>query len=325
MSTNEAVAVPATPSDAQVQTAAPFMPEAAALTVIVVWGSTFTLTKSLYNEMSPLAFGGLRFIAIVAIAFLVLWSGARRAGEPGRLRIRRADIPMYILTGVLGYTGYQLGFMLGLEHTSPFAGALMIASSTPLVSLVIVTVMGEKQSPAIWCGALLAVIGVTIFLFSGSEGMTWLGNIIAFAGGVSFAFYQVLNRRLVREYPAQTYSAWSTLFGAVPLILIGTPAMFSQDWGGVSGLSWLSFLYMCVFPVYLAYIAWGWAIRHRGVAITGFSLMVPVVAGVLSWLLYDEEFTVRKLLGGGLAVAGLVWMQWSNHRRLSATRKMQRV
>lgn len=295
---------------------APLMPEAAALSVILIWGSTFTLTKSLYNEMSPLAFGAARFIIIVAIAFLVLWVGARRAGEPGRLTIRRADFPLFVVTGLLGYTGYQLGFILGLAHTSPFAGALMIASSTPLVSLLIVTVLGEKQTPMIWFGAMLAVIGVTIFLFSGSEGMTWLGNIIAFGGGVSFAFYQVFNRRLIREYASPTYSAWSTLFGAIPLILIGTPAMFSQNWGDVSGTSWLAFLYMCVFPVYLAYIAWGWAIRHRGVAITGFSLLVPVIAGVMSWLLYNEEFTLRKIVGGSLAVVGLVWMQWSNHRRV---------
>lgn len=321
MSTTEASASSAAVSESPSPAVAPLMPEAAALAVIVVWGSTFTLTKSLYSEMSPLAFGGLRFIVIVALAFLVLWSGARRAGGLGKLGIRRSDIPLYIVTGVLGYTGYQLGFMLGLAHTSPFAGALMIASSTPLVSLLIVTAMGEKQSPAIWLGALLAVIGVTIFLFSGSEGMTWLGNAIAFGGGVSFAFYQILNRRLVREYAAPTYSAWSTLFGAIPLVLIGTPAMFSQDWGGVSGISWVAFIYMCVFPVYLAYIAWGWAIRHRGVAITGFTLLVPVVAGVLSWLLYDEEFTARKLAGGGLAVAGLVLMQWTNHRRLKAVRE----
>lgn len=325
MSTMEESATITAGSESQSQTVAPLMPEAAALTVILVWGSTFTLTKSLYSEMSPLAFGGLRFILIVVIAFTVLWSGSRRAGGVRNLGIRRSDIPLYIVTGVLGYTGYQLGFMLGLAHTSPFAGALMIASSTPLVSLLIVTVMGEKQSPAIWFGAVLAVVGVTIFLFSGSEGMTWLGNFIAFAGGVSFAFFQVFNRRLVREYAAPTYSAWSTLFGAIPLVLIGTPAMFSQDWGGVSGLSWLAFIYMCVFPVYLAYIAWGWAIRHRGVAITGFTLMVPVVAGVLSWLLYDEEFTARKLIGGGLAVAGLVLMQWTNHRRLKASQEVQQA
>lgn len=310
MATQEAAAV----QPVQKASALPFLPEAAALFVIVVWGSTFTLTKTLYDEMSPLAFGALRFIVITAIAFSVLWLGAKRAGDSARLTIRREDIPLYVVTGLLGYFGYQLGFMLGLEHTSPFAGALMIATSTPLVSLLIVSFLGERQPASVWFGALLAVAGVTIFLFSGSEGMTWAGNIIAFLGGVSFAFYQVLNRRLIREYNSATYSAWSTLFGAIPLVLVGIPAMASQDWGSVSGTSWLSFIYMCILPVYVAYIAWGWAIRHRGVAITGFSLMVPIVAGVLSWVFYDEEFTGRKMIGGLLAVAGLVWMQLANRR-----------
>lgn len=293
---------------------APFMPEAAALSVILVWGSTFTLTKSLYTEMSPLAFGGVRFAVIVAIAFFVLWIGNRRGG--GSMGIRRADLPLFIVTGVLGYTLYQLGFLIGLEHTSPFAGALMIAASTPLVSLLIVTVLGEKQTPMIWLGAFLAVAGVTLFLFSGDESSSLLGNAIAFGGGVAFAFYQVFNRRLLREYPSATYSAWSILFGAIPLVVLGIPAMASQSWGDVSGTSWVAFLYMCVFPVYLAYIAWGWAIRHRGVAISGFTLLVPIVAGVMSWLFYDEEFGARKIVGGLLAVAGLVWMQYANHRRM---------
>lgn len=300
-------------------TPAPLLPEAAAFGVILIWGSTFTLTKTLYNQMSPLAFGATRFMVIVAIAFLVLYLGSRRDRRPDRLRIRRADIPLFALTGILGYTGYQLGFLLGLAHTSPFAGSLMIASSTPLVSLLIVTILGERQSLVTWLAAALAVTGVTIFLFSGDSESRLLGNAIAFGGGVSFAMYQVFNRRLIREYPSATYSAWSTLFGSIPLVLIGIPAMLSQSWSSVSTGSWLVFLYMCVFPVYLAYIAWGWAIRNRGVAITGFTLMVPIVAGVMSWLFYDEEFGARKILGAALAVAGLVWMQWANHRRLRAT------
>ena len=305
----------ATPSvSPQASMATPLLPEMAALAVILVWGSTFTLTKTLYEDMHPLAFGALRFIVISSIAFAVLWSGSRGGDRGGRRTIRRADIPLFVVTALLGYTGYQLGFLLGLEHTSPFAGALMIASSTPLVSLAIVSALGEKQAGAVWLGALVAVAGVTIFLLSGGEGMSWLGNFIAFGGGVSFALYQVFNRRLIREYPSATYSAWSTLFGSIPLVLIGIPAMVDQSWSSVSGTSWLSFVYMCIFPVYLAYIIWGWAIRHRGVAIAGFTLLVPIIAGVMSWLFYDESFGPRKILGGGLAVAGLVWMQVANHR-----------
>lgn len=285
------------------------------MVVILIWGTTFVLTKALYTEMSPLALGGLRFMVIPAVAFTVLFLGSRRNRQPENLRIRKADVPLVALTGLLGYTLYQLGFLLGLQHTSAFAGALMI-SLQPLVTLVIVRYLGERQSPAIWSGAVVALIGVTIFLFSGDEDSKMLGNIIAFGGGVAFALYQVLNRRLIREYPSATYSAWSTLFGSIPLVLIGIPAMLAQDWTGVSAPSWLSFLYMCIFPVYIAYIMWGWAIRHRGVAISGFTLLVPVVAGVSSWLFLGEEFGARKMIGGALAVAGLVWMQWANHRRI---------
>ena len=309
---NTTTSASAPPSPA---TATPFLPEMAAVGVILVWASTFTITKSLFNEMSPLAFGAARFIVICAIAFLVLILTARRNGNSGLLQIRRADVPLFIVTGILGYTGYQLGFILGLEHTSPFAGSLMIATSTPLVSLLIVRILGEPQPGAIWIGALLAVLGVTIFLFSGDGGSKLLGNVIAFAGGVSFAIYQVMNRRLVREYHSATYSAWSTLIGSIPLILIGTPAMIGQSWGSVSGQSWLAFIYMCILPVYVAYMVWSWAIRHRGVAVTGFTILVPVIAGVMSWVFYGEEFGMRKILGGTLAVAGLVLMQWANHRQ----------
>jgi len=312
MATQEAAVV----QPAQTAPAVPLLPEAAALSVILVWGSTFTLTKSLYADMHPLAFGALRFMVIVAIAFTVLGISARRSVRPDWLRIRRADVPLFVLTGLFGYTLYQLGFLLGLEHTSPFAGALMI-SLQPLVTLLIVRFLGERQSPAVWAGAVLALVGVVIFLFSGDEGSKMLGNIIAFGGGAAFAMYQVFNRRLIREYHSATYSAWSTLFGSVPLMLIGVPAMLDQSWSNVGGGSWLAFLYMCVFPVYLAYIAWGWAIRHRGVAISGFTLLVPIVAGVMSWLFYGEEFGPRKVLGGALAIAGLLWMQWANHRRVA--------
>lgn len=293
----------------------PLMPEAAALAVILMWGTTFTLTKSLYAEMPPLALGGLRFMIIVVIAFLAPTIVARLQRKSISFRIQRADLPMFVITGLLGYTFYQLGFLLGLQHTSSFAGALMI-SLQPLVTLLIVRFMGERQTPAIWLGAVVALIGVVIFLFSGDEESKMLGNVIAFGGGVAFALYQVLNRRLIREYPTATYSAWSTLFGSIPLVLIGIPAMMRQDWAAVSSISWLSFVYLCIFPVYIAYILWGWAIRHRGVAIAGFTLLTPIVAGISSWLFLDESFGPRKILGGALAFAGLVWMQYANHRRL---------
>ena len=64
---------------------------------------------------------------------------------------------------------------------------------------------------------------------------------------------------------------------------------------------------MAIFPVYVAYILWNWAIARRGVATaTTFSLLVPIASGVLSVLFFGEEFSPAKLIGAGLVLAGLV-------------------
>lgn len=306
-------AIPATGTSAARRPAGGFLPELAALTVVIVWGSTFTLTKSLYEEVQPLAFGFVRFIAITLVAFAVLAFQARRHHRPDWWRIHRADLPLFIITGLCGYTFYQLGFMIGLDHTSPFSGSLMI-SLQPIVVLVIVTAIGERQGMWVWLGAFVALAGVAMFLFNGEGDSQLLGNVISFLGGASFALYQVFNRRLHREYSPATYSAYSTLFGAIPLLLIASPQALDQDWGAVSGQSWLAILYMSIFPVYLAYIAWGWAIKNRGVAISGLTLLVPVVAGILSIIFFSEAFGPLKLVGGALALAGMLVMQQANRR-----------
>src|SRR5438132_4957735 len=90
-------------------------PELAQLLVVSMWASTFVVTKATFAEVSPLAFAFVRFVLMTILAFVVL---AVRGG--GKLQsIRRADLPRFVAAGLTGYTLYQLGFVLGLDRTSP--------------------------------------------------------------------------------------------------------------------------------------------------------------------------------------------------------------
>lgn len=311
-------AIPDTTEEAGTRSVRSLLPELLAVLVVVIWGSTFPLTKAAYDEIEPLAFGFARFTVIPVIAFAVLAFQVRRHNRPDWWHIHRADLPLFIFVGVCGYTVYQLGFMVGLAHTSPFSGSLMI-SMQPLVALGIVTLLGERQPALVWLGVLVSLAGVALFLSNNDGESQMLGNVISFAGGASFAAYQVFNRRLIREYAPATFSAYSTLFGAIPLLLIASPVAIRQDWTAISAWSWVTVIYMCIFPVYLAYIAWGWAIRQRGVAIAGLTLLVPVVAGILAILFFTEAFGPMKLVGGGLALAGLLVTQQANRRARRAS------
>lgn len=285
-------------------------PELAQLLVVLLWASTFVVTKGAFAEITPLAFVFVRFALMTALAFAVLAAQSLRHPPAERAvlwAIRRADLPRFVAAGLTGYTLYQLGFVLGLDRTSPFSSSLLIAM-VPLFTVAILALLGERPPGRALLGLGIAIAGVVVFLADkrGAAG-TVLGDALSLGAAASFALYGVVNRPLARDYPAATYTAYTVLAGSVPLLALSTPAALAQDWGALSGRGWLAILYMVALPVYVAYMLWNWAIARRGAAAaTSFSLLVPVVSGLLSALVFAERFGPAKLLGAALVLAGLL-------------------
>jgi drug/metabolite transporter (DMT)-like permease len=285
-----------------------FLPELALMTVVVLWASTFIITKDLFNHIAPMAFVGLRFVLICLFSCLVLavrgWSDPRRY-----FRIERSDLPRILLAGFTGYSIYQLGFTLGLDNSSPFAAALIL-TMTPLFSLALVALLGERPEASIWLGVVVAIGGIVVFLFDGDSGGTVAGTLLILMASFGFGVYGMVNRPLVRKYPPETVAAVTTVLGSLPLMLASIPAATDQDWNRVTSGDWLAIGYMVIFPVYVAYILWNWAISRRGVAATSAQLLVPVVSGVLSAIVFGEAFGALKVIGGIIALLGLLLMRY---------------
>src|SRR5579864_8784194 len=284
------------------------LPEGALVVVVFVFASTFVVTKQVFEELSPLAFASVRFGAITLLAFGVL-GGAVASGR-AQWGVQRADIPRFVAVSVCGYTFYQLGFVLGLERTSPFSSALLIGT-VPVFTMVMLTATGERPSVRAWVGVTVALVGAAIFLLDKLGAPEALaGDLLSLGSAVSFAAYGLLNRPLVKAYPAATYTAYTLLAGSLPLLLIAAPAAAAQDWRAVSAGTWVIVGYMVVLPVYVAYMVWNWAIARRGAAVaSSFTLLVPVVSGLLSVIFLAEPFDAGKLVGAAIVLVGLVILQ----------------
>lgn len=302
----------AQPRTARAGAIAAFGPELAQLIVVGLWASTFIVTKHAFAEMSPLAFTFVRFGLMTLMAFAVMAARGRS------WRIRRSDLLRFGLAGLTGYTFYQLGFVLGLERISPFASSLLIALN-PLFTMLILAAGGEHTRGRDWLGLAIALAGVVIFLadqWSEDVVGSMLGALLSIGAAVSFAIYGVINRPLARDYPPETYTAYTLLAGSVPLLLCATPALLAQNWGDVSPLGWAEVGYMVVLPVYVAYMLWNYAIARRGAAAaSSFTLLVPVVSGSLSAWLFHEQYTFLKLLGAALALIGLMVIRTPSRTR----------
>ena len=82
------------------------------LTVCLIWGMNFSITKLALAAIPPLPFTAVRFV----IASVLLWIVLRLLEGPGALPPGATRI--LILLGILGNTCYQLAFTVGLNHTT---------------------------------------------------------------------------------------------------------------------------------------------------------------------------------------------------------------
>lgn len=146
-----------------------------------------------------------------------------------------------------------------------------------------------------------------------------LGALLSLGTAASFAFYGIANRPLVRAYPAATSTAYSLLFGTLPLVAVAGPGLLDQAWGDVPARFWLGTVYVVIFPVYVAYQLWNYGIRHRGAAAAAsYGLIVPILSGAMSAVVFDERFGPLKVLGAGLVIAGLLVLRTTRRGRSAA-------
>jgi drug/metabolite transporter (DMT)-like permease len=280
----------------------PLAVDAALWLVVLMWASTFTLFKVAWREIDPVAFTGLRFASIVLLAVGLL--AATRSQAP----FRRKDVPALLASGLTGYFGYQMGFILGLDRTSAIATAVLIATS-PIWSILFAWALGrERPSRIQLAGVAVGFAGVALFLRGWEAfGSAKLGDLLSLMAAAAFGAYSVINQPLIRRDSGVQLMAYGLLTGGLLIVLVGMPAMVHQDWGAVSASSWLILAYAIVGPVYLAYALWNWAIKRRGIARTVvYGFATPVVAGALAVVWLHERLHPEHVVGAGLVLAGLV-------------------
>lgn len=286
-----------------------YLPEVALLAAVFIWAFAFIAAKDALDQIDTLAYITIRFSLMLVLAFGILLVTRARGGE-GPFTIARADWPLLVCAALVGTTLNQVGFALGIDRTSPFAAAVLSAIS-PVVTMVIMRLMGQRQGVLAWVGVLVALAGVIVFLSTrNAEGMTLLGNVLLMVGTIAFAVYGIIFQPIVRAYPQTTAMAWSLAVGSIPLILAGIPSSLRMDWGSLGAGAWVSVLYMVIFPIYVAYILWNYGIQQRGPVIaSSFGLLTPIVSGVLAGLFYGEQFGWHKIGGAAMVLAGLAVMR----------------
>jgi drug/metabolite transporter (DMT)-like permease len=275
------------------------------LYVVVAWALNTVLVKYAVARFDPLAFTGIRFLAMTPLSFLL----ARIMGE--RVRIEKRDIGLLIACGVCGYGAYQYLWVIGLAHTTAFASALL-ATLAPVMTLAIVAFRGtERVRGGRWLGAAIAFLGVAIFegIFAGHITFA-IGDALTLASAAVFAIFNVLTARLLDRYTPVGLVAIAMAVGTLMILPGAIPRMLVQNWSAVTPLDWAVLAYSVVFPIVLTFPVWSYGISQLGAGRTSlFQFGVPVLAGLLSVVMLHNRIEPHQIAGAAVCIAGMAVSQ----------------
>jgi drug/metabolite transporter (DMT)-like permease len=254
---------------------------------------------------------GLRFV----IAGLLLYAVAAVTGS---LRAPR-DVP-WKLVFVLATFFFGLNYILTYTAETRLDSGLVavLFGTLPFFVFALGHVMaGERTTPQIWTGALVAFVGVGVISISGQVRGSPLYALAAIgAAGVS-SFGNVYAKKHSHHSPLLTLPPSMLIAG----LCVGALGLATEhvDWTRALSLPSLEpLLYMAVFGSGAAFFLNLWVLHRLAAWIVGLSaLIIPVIAVVVGIAFGGEVFTWRELGGSALVVAG-IWIALRKNRNAAA-------
>ncbi|HET7772604.1 MAG TPA: DMT family transporter [Burkholderiaceae bacterium] len=281
------------------------------LGMTLLWGVSWPAGKVLAQSVPPLTAAAWRFA--FAVLILVAWMLVAR-GWP---RLSTRQWASIALAGTVGVFGYALFFMLGLQLVPASRAALVVTTNPVFTTLLAVWLFKEHFNGRIGLGMAMAVLGAATVLTRGAPwellaGALGRGEWLLLGCVATWTGYTLISRGLLKGIDTLTSTALGAVFGTVLLIITalaldGPPALAAPlSWGPTV---WIAMAFLVVGATVLAY-AWyfdGVARLGAGTAASYISL-VPVFGVGSSVLLLGEPVDASLLIGGALAVAGVVLM-----------------
>ena len=249
-----------------------------------------------------MAFSWLR----IAGAAIILWFLARNK-EP----IPREDRRRLVLFAILGVVVNAPLFLAGLSLTSVQVAAILI-TAIPVFALGAAIVLGREAASAtkiggiaLACVGALLVVGGEIFL---GTWQSMVGAALIIINCLSYALYLVISKPTMARLAPRAVVARMFALGALILLPISAPWLWTQNWDAVTTRGWMALLAVTIGPTVIAYLLNAWALRHADSSlVAAYTYVQPVLATMLGVIFFAE--TLRpSVLAAAAMIFGGVWL-----------------
>lgn len=266
---------------------------------VVLWSTTYVLSAIVLDGSSPAVLSVLRFL--IALAVLVPIA-LRRRGFAAALRR-----PRTILLGLTGVTMYYSLANIGLVFTSAGTASLAAATLPAFTALAAVVILRERISVRTAVGLVIATVGIGLVAASGL-GFD-VGLLLCSLGLLSYGIYTALLRRDAGDEPpdAIVLATATAIWGTVLMLpWLGWEVLVGQAVLPATPASIWSLLFLGLVVTAPTMVLFNYGAERLPAAVSGVATAGIPAMGYAFALLFGEEFSVVKALGGLIALVGIV-------------------
>ena len=272
----------------------------------IFFGANFSAVQFIAKRGVP-AFG-LNVIR-VGVSSLLFW--LLIAFIPQKTLIRNKDVPRFLLCAITGVVINQLLFIKGLTLTLSTHASLLILVTPIFITFIAAWIGRESLNIFKILGLVLGVAGSVVLVLqkevSGAGTSILLGNILVILNAISYAFYFVLVKPLMREYHSFEVIRWLFSLGFIFMLPIGWSEFASIQWQTLSVTDYVVLGTIVFFATFLAYLFNLYGISKLGASVTGAYIYTqPIFAGVIAVFVMGEKMTLQKLLAAALIIGGVL-------------------
>lgn len=277
------------------------------LLVSLIWGSTWLVIKDQISDVPPSWSVSYRFIIASAAMFVLV--GFKRL--PFRLGAKGQF--WAILIGIAQFS-FNFNFVYNAELfiTSGLVAVLFALLMVPNAILGRIF-LGQRINGAFMAGSAIAAVGIALLFWHEYKSSpatladVLLGVALTVGGILSASVANVMQALpKLKTYPILTLLAWAMFWGASINIVLSWatvgPPVFEMRAAYIGGIFYLAIVGSVVtFPLYFSLL------REIGAGKAAYSsVLVPVVAMILSTLFENYVWTALPAAGALLAMAGLL-------------------
>ena len=278
----------------------------AVLLTNIFFGANFSAVQYIAKRGVP-AFG-LNVIR-VGISSILFW--LLLLFFPQKKWIKREHFPRFLLCAVTGVVINQMLFIKGLILTLSIHASLLILVTPIFITFIAAWIGREAINIFKLIGLILGVAGSIILVLqkevTGSGTNIVLGNILIILNAISYAFYFVLVKPLMKVYHPFEVIRWVFTIGFVFMLIIGWNEFFSIQWRNLTTTDFIVLSTIVFLATFLAYLFNLYGITHLGASVTGAYIYTqPIFAGLVAVLVMHEQVTIQKIIAAALIMCGVL-------------------